>query len=314
MKNIVKSLVLSSMLVLFVNCSDDNNSNQIVDPGFQPNGQDLKNLFASNLNNITQRTSFDSEQDFSFISEKGTLITINANCLKRQDDTPVTGQVDFAFVEIFDRGTMLTTNKPTVGLFGDEKRLLYSGGEFYVEVTQNGEKLKSDCGYMLSTPTSNTGDVDYEMRSFYGEINSQGELLWNLSITGGEMWIGYNELINTDAYNAFVNNFGWYNCDRFVDLGNGFTTVNFSVPTGFANNSVVFLATKNEPNSLAYAYTNMPVGLEVYYVLVTANNGRFKYAIKPSQVITPNLNVTFSLSEMQDGTTQQLVDALNNLP
>ncbi len=313
MKKIVH-LLLILPLITFVSCNNDDNGNLENEQQFQPNGIALKSLFASNLNNIKQQTTFDSGQNFVFVSEKGTVVKIFANCMTKLDDTPVTGNVDFEFIEIYDRGTMLATNKATVGKFGTEKRMLASGGEFHFKVSQNGETLKPSCHFQIITPAINTGGLDSEMQGFVGTIDENGNLLWE-NFTGQEMWSGFNQEINQDAYTAFLNNFGWYNHDRFIDLGNGYTDVTYVLPQGFnASNSSIFMASKTIPNSLANAYVRAPIGLELYYILVVESNGGFKYAIKPAQFVTQNMNVVFTLPEMQNGSIQQVIDAINNLP
>ena len=74
------------------------------------------------------------------------------------------------------------------------------------------------------------------------------------------------------------------------------------------------MATKTRPNSLAYASTRMPIGAEVYYILVAEYNNGFKYAVKPAMTLTANPTVIFNISELQNGTIQQVIDAINDLP
>jgi hypothetical protein len=63
-------------------------------------------------------------------SAKGVSITINGNALTK-NGSPVTGPIDITYVEIFDKGSMLVTNKPTMGIMADGKHaMLKSGGEF----------------------------------------------------------------------------------------------------------------------------------------------------------------------------------------
>lgn len=152
------------------------------------------------------------------------------------------------------------------------------------------------------------------MSQFIGNIDSQGELTWEEITQGTEFWTGFNKNVNADAYNTFMNNFGWYNYDKFVNLGNGFTSVTFTTPGGFNNsNSQIFVVSKTFPNSLSFANAKIPIGAEVYYILVSEHNNGFKYAIKPLQTITANQNITFTLAEMQNATVQEIITKINNL-
>ena len=311
MKKILQLLAIGGLLLNNVACSNES----IQEPTFTPSAEALKNLFASNLEAITQHETFNAGTVFTFTSAKGVIVRLDGTCLKKQNGDPVSGNVDFEYVEIFDRGTMLATNKPTVGILNGEPRLLSSGGEFLVKVYQNGEELITSCGYSIHTPTSITGGTDPDMGAFSGTINANNDLSWEEITQNTEFWIGFNEVTNGEAYNAFVNDFSWFNYDKFWDLGQGFTNVTFQTPAGFNNsNSYVFMGTKSNPNALAYASTKMPIGTEVYYILLAEHNNGFKYAVKPAATIAPNQIITFNLSELQDGTIQQVINAINDLP
>jgi len=311
MKKLIQLFGIGAIIFSASACSNDT----INEPIFTPSGQALKDLFASNLDAITQHDTFDAGNNFIFTSEKGVKVMINGSCLRKLNGDPVVGEVDFSYIEIFDRGTMLATNKPTVGMQGSENRLLTSGGEFLVKISQNDEELVTNCGYSIHAPTSVTGGTDQDMGAFAGTIDANGNLSWEDITQTTEMWTGFNQATNAEAYNAFVNDFDWFNFDKFVDLGQGFTSVSFQSPAGFNNsNSYIFMATKTRPNSLAYASTRMPIGAEVYYILVAEYNNGFKYAVKPAMTLTANPTVTFNISELQNGTIQQVIDAINDLP
>lgn len=311
MKKFIQLFGIGALVISSTACSNDT----VSEPIFTPDGIALKNLYANNLDAITQYDSFDASQNFIFTSEKGVKVLIDGNCLRKQNGDSVTGEVEFSYVEIFDRGTMLVTNKPTVGMVGNEPRLLNSGGEFLVKVSQNGEELTTNCGYSIHAPTSITGGTDPDMDAFVGSIDTNGELTWSNLTQNTEMWTGFNQAVNAEAYNVIHNAFDWFNFDKFVDLGQGFTAVTFITPGGFNNsNSSVFMATKTRPNSLAFASTRMPIGTEVYYILVAEFDSGFKYAVKPLNTISANQTITFLHSDLQNGTIQQVIDAINELP
>lgn len=311
MKKLVQLFGIGAIIFTSASCSNET----VYEPSFVPSGEALKSLFASNLEAITQHDTFEAGDNFVFTSEKGVKVMVNGSCLKKQNGTPVVGEVDFSYIEIFDRGTMLATNRPTVGMQAGEPKLLTSGGEFLVKISQNGEELITDCGYSIHAPTSITGGTDPDMESFVGHINANGDLTWENITQTVENWVGFNQAVNADAYNVFLNNFNWFNFDKFIDLGQGFTTVTFQTPAGFnSSNSYIFMATKTRPNSLAYANTRMPIGAEVYYILVAEFNNGFKYTVKPASTIAANSSVIFTLTELQNGTIQQVIDAINDLP
>lgn len=54
-------------------------------------------------------------------SAKGVKLNINGDCLTKNGN-PVTGEVNIEYIELFDKGNMLVTNKPTMGLTADGKK------------------------------------------------------------------------------------------------------------------------------------------------------------------------------------------------
>jgi len=302
--------VLVLMAISTISCNLDDGTQQYA---YIPTSQEFESLLSESLDNHTQTATFDAGTTFTFTSEKGVKLTINGNCLKN-NGVAVTGNVDLEFIELFDRGSMLVTNKPTMGVQDGENRLLTSGGEFYVNATQNGEQLTLDCYMTLTVPTSLTGGTDNDMLPFNGSINADGELIWEQS-TSTDFWIGTSQAVGSVAYNALYNNFGWFNCDRFINYTGPKTTITALVPQGYGNgNSFIFQASPDFPNSLGKVYGEFPVGLESYFIFVTEENGLFRYAIKPSEPLEAGHTVTFTLAETTLGTEAELTGVINALP
>jgi hypothetical protein len=75
----------------------------------------------------------------SLTSAKGVSITINGNALKKR----VQQANRHHLRRNFDKGSMLVTNKPTMGIMADGKHaMLKSGGEFFIKASQGGVDLK----------------------------------------------------------------------------------------------------------------------------------------------------------------------------
>ena len=310
-QNRIKDLILLSFsLLVLQSCNKD--EYEVIGDNL-PSATSVNNLFDIGLSSKIQVATFDASTTYLFTSEKGVKLTINGSCL-RKNGNPVTGQVKLKFIEILDRGNMLVTNKPTMGLdaASNEKRLLISGGEFYIATSQDGVELTSTCLMDLSVPTSLTGGTDTAMLPFAGQVATDGNLTWeqatgvDFSIQTGPGGVPY--------YNLLFQNFGWFNCDRFANYTGLKTSITTFVPEGYANASFIFLSSKDFPNSLGKSFGKYPVGMECYIIFVTEKGGKFRYAIKPATPLTENHQVTFSLSETTLGTQAELVTALNALP
>ena len=304
--NLKTIVLLFFSFTTFISCNKDEYA---VIGDDVPNAQSLKNLFDQKLADITIIKTFDANTTLNYISPKGVKLTINGNCL-RKNGNPVIGEVKVKYIELFDKGTMLTTNKPTLGITGGNKELLYSGGEFLIEAYQEDVLLTLLCPFSLEIPTSLTGGTQTGMLPFTGTINADGELSWEQATT---FELITNAQAATPIYAALIPSFGWFNCDKFASVSGPKTTITANVPAGYGASSEVFLSVKTFSNALGKSYGLFPVGLDCYLIFITEKDGKFRYAIKP-QVLTTNHSVTFNLSETTIATAEELTTAINALP
>lgn len=281
-----------------------------------------------------QKTALDAKkQSFTAIagagtitltSAKGVSIILNGNALTK-NGSPVTGTIDITFIEIFDKGNMLITNKPTMGIMTDGNRsLLKSGGEFYISASQGGVDLVSTGTIQLKVPANLTGTIDTAMTLWNGVIDDKGNLAWaDARNPAGTTGKGGVEAIQNSYYVAF-GNFGWTNVDKFYSDPRPKTTILADAPDGYDNtNSAIYLSYDGEgQNALAKLdtytaaglfsehYGQIPIGLACHVIFATEDNGQWRYAIK-AVTITAGAVYTFTLAETTVGTEAQLVAAIN---
>ncbi|WPR71940.1 hypothetical protein SLW70_02075 [Flavobacterium sp. NG2] len=258
-------------------------------------------------------------------SAKGVTITLNGNCLIK-NGLPVTGAIDIEFVELFDKGTMLVTNKPTMGIMPNgDRALLISGGEFFINATQGGVNLVPTCNINLNVPAALTDGVDNAMTLWNGIIDEKGNLAWadardTAGANGGK---GGVEAGQNNYYVSF-GNFGWTNVDKFYSDPRPRTTILAAAPAGYDNtNSAIYLSYDGEgTNALAKLdtytaaglfsehYGQIPIGLACHVIFATEDNGQWRYAIK-AVTVQANDVYTFTMGETTVGTEAQLVAAIN---
>lgn len=311
MKNLRNTFtLLAASLFLFTSCSiSDDADPSPFDTFTPPTAAAFKALQENAFNSLKQNAAFNAEDGITFESAAGVTLTIWGNCLSLNGDS-VTGAVELEFVEVFDRGNMLTTNATTVGLDNGEMKQLISGGEFQIKAYQNGEELTLDCGMMISVPTAITGGEVPGMGPFEGEIDNDGNLVWLPQNT--EFWVGEHQ--GTETYNAFVENFGWFNCDVFVNDPDPKTEIQISVPQGFNNdNASVYLARMGETSSLAFLYGEFPIGLQAHIIFLSEHEGDFRYAIQTITVVDGQ-QVVFTLEETAIASVEDLTQIINDLP
>jgi len=325
-KNLLSLFALFTMTALLnTSCisNDDDSNTPLID---LPTAQEFNNIRTIALENQTQMFNFNTDDGYiSLTSEKGVQININANCLTHNGNA-VTGDIILEYIELFEKGNMLTTNKPTMGrLPNGDKALLVSGGEFFIEATQNGNILDTNCGLQLIIPANLTGGSDQDMTLWNGEIDNEGNLAWdevvNANGDGGEPFI------EGDNYYPIFEGFGWTNVDRFYNDPRPKTTIQVQAPEGYDDqNSSIYLSYDGEAPALAQLdtydetlnifsehYGQIPIGLECHVIFATEADGIWRYAIKPKTIIANDI-ITFNLGETIIGTEASLIALMNDLP
>ncbi|HEY1192839.1 hypothetical protein [Flavobacterium sp.] len=317
--NFRKIGLLIIAMTIFASCDNSDGEDIKLSP---PTAAAFKSISEKGLKRNTQNFTMTAGNGVvTLTSAKGVKLYINGDCLTKNGN-PVTGQVDIEFVELFDKGNMLVTNKPTMGITADgKKNLLISGGEFFIKATQGGVELQTSCYMNMIVPTALTNGFDNLMTLWTGVIDEDGELAWKdargADGKGGVQGEGNN-------YYVTFGNFGWTNVDRFYSDPRPKTTILVDVPEGYDNtNSAVYLSYDGEgTNALAKLdtytaeglfsehYGQIPIGLACHIIFATEDNGNWRYAIK-GVTTTANAVYTFNLAETTVGTEAQLVAAIN---
>ncbi|WP_264535901.1 hypothetical protein [Flavobacterium sp. N1736] len=323
--NFKKFGLLFLAIFSLVSCDNSDGDDNVILP---PTSGAFKSISEKGVSSTKQRFTIMAGDGVKTItSAKGVKLSINGDCLTK-NGAPVTGSVDIEYIELFDKGTMLVTNKPTMGITADgKKNLLISGGEFFIKATQGGVELQTSCTMNLIVPTALTDGLDNAMTLWTGVIDDKGELAWkdarpNADGTGGNGKGG----VQGEGANYYVTfgNFGWTNVDRFYSDPRPKTTLLVDAPEGYDNeNSAVYLSYDGEgTNALAKLdtytaqglfsehYGQIPIGLACHVIFVTEDNGQWRYAIK-AVTVAANDVYTFTIAETTVGTEAQLVAAIN---
>ena len=263
--------------------------------------------------------------------DSGSTVTIAGNLLD-SDGHIVQGSVDLEVIELTSRGDMISSVMSTMGVDENgDKSALISGGEHYVNVTQNGEQLTLQGEYRVHVLASLTGGLDMEMDLFVPEDESAGledAVDWSLVDmdrkigTGGE---------GSDAYYWLSSStFGWTNVDKWNNDPRDKTRIQVSVPAGFDDqNSVIYLTYDGEPTALALLdvydensglftehYGMLPIGLEMHVIFLSVDedNDQWLYHILPETVDEDETIAFDDVSVMTTGTEADLMAAIEALP
>lgn len=268
----------------------------------------FKALTETGFRSLVQTRDFNaSDGVFVYVSPKGTTLTIDGACL-RKNGNPVAGTVTMEFYEAFEYSDMLIANKATMGLNNSSVlEPLKTGGQFYVNVIQDGVSLNSNCAVTIDASADHTGGYDPEMVGWLGYFDKQN-LVWDQDSS-----VQVTQSQQERSYHITVPGFGWFNCDRFYDDPRPKTNLAVSMPSAYVDASNVYAIIKNEPHSLGLAnYGQWPIGIELYLIFVTENNGNYQWEMKEVTVVN-NQTVNFDLSSSSTGTMSQLETYLATL-
>jgi hypothetical protein len=315
-------LMLFSAVLVLTNCSsnDDHQEGRII-PGTPSSFQSIRDAA---LQSLVQDTTFQAEKGIEFASAKGVKLRISGGCLY-SNGIPVTGDVKLEYVELFDRGNMLVTNKPLMGKDNSGNLVpLVTGGEFYINVTKDGKDLTA-CYYELIVPAELTDTLNGNMSLWAGTINEDGDLEWDDETSNDkDRTVFPNGQNNT--YNVFCSDFGWINIDILSGEPGEKTPILVRVPDGYDNkNAAVYVVYKGRPGMLAYLdvydpetklftehYGWGPIGFNFYVIFVSVSNDSFVYSIK-DVVLEKGKIIVFEESDLKTLTKDELVALINQL-
>lgn len=325
MKNL-RILFLATAAILFANCSNDDNGNFPQDN--VPSTQEFNAIRQVALDNITQNFQIETSDGITTLtSDNGVEIDIDANCLTLNGNAAV-GTIDIEYVEVFDGGQMLVTDKTTMGKMPNgDMAMLISGGEFFINATQNGQQLELTCGMNLRIPADLTAP-DNDMTLWNGVIDEDGNLDWEEEDPTGNGGVFLEAgTAGGGTYYAYFDSFGWTNVDKFYNYTGLKTQILASVPAGYNfGNCAIYLHYDGEGNALAKLdtydtatglfsehYGQIPVGLNCHIIFATEDNGQWRYAIK-AVTIAENAVYNFTLAETTLASEAQVIAAINALP
>jgi hypothetical protein len=327
--SMVRIILIAGIFAGFTAC-DRNDVVPDLPAAPKPDGEALHQWFENSTENSTQYFTFNSSVGGHLTGDEGTILQFSADAFTKENGDAVTGDVDIEFIEVYDRASMILTNRPTNGKTTDGKiSTLVSGGEFYVNATQNGSQLKLKYGFTIVAPTENTGNIDNAMKVFEGETTCDSldcDLIW---IENDDRGIEVGEFQTaggmTTAYYVFQTKFGWTNIDRWYNDPRPKTTIFIDVPENFNNtNCAVYIAYDDEPTALASFdkyddeselftehYGLIPIGLKVHFIFVSIIEDEIHYALQPATIVENHVEV---IDEVKSITEDELVDLIKALP
>lgn len=281
-RNIIyTNLLFTIWILLFISCGKDV---ELFTP--YPPGGNIDDFFVQ-IDLPTQVYNVNADNNIIIPTEQGNFVEIPLDILEDEAGNLVKGLITVEITEILKEGNMVKYFKPTM----TKDEYLISRGEFLIKVHKEGKELKVKEGkeYRIYIPDSNPSD---KMKLFYGDINSDGLLIWkeeqdsfnqNVGITEWEFKAD-GELFYDFGYKLKCDKFKWVNIDKYDDIPDeDKTSVCVDMPSELytPENTIVFMLYKAENSVIAFSYDNdkmqfcepygkVPKGWEVYILAISA--------------------------------------------
>ncbi len=314
MKSITSKLNLKILtllaFILILACQKDEEVD-VNGQGFAPPSavDQMKDIMKSAAPKV-QKFSMKGEASAAFIGAEGVVINIPANAFVDKNGNPVTGLLTVSLKEVLTPGAMILEDKPTES----NGRILVSGGELYLRITQGGNELRLADGKSVEVrvPTDN---FDLEMGVFTG-VSSDGNFTWVPAPNILMQQCGGDSTSPDPSYCFGLDTlFNWINCDYFMNDPRPLTDVVIDVPGGFDNTNTLVFVHIPSTNSLikvtnysngVFAITNgyrLPVGMVVNFVSIHADIAGNYFVSYQNNTITQghveNLNYQFTFNQAQ---------------
>lgn len=121
----------------------------------------------------TQGYNLNTAQDTVIETENGSVFVIPADAFETENGEPVTGTVNFEIKEAFEDLDIMKAGLTTTS----DGELLETGGMFFLDATQNGQKLRLKKGKEILSQLPNL-HPEKDMKLFDGEVQEDGTINW----------------------------------------------------------------------------------------------------------------------------------------
>ncbi len=121
----------------------------------------------------TQGFNLNTEQDTVIETENGSVFVIPADAFETENGEAVTGNVSFEIKEAFENIDIMKAGLTTTS----DGKLLETGGMFFLDASQNGQKLRLKKGKEILSQLPNL-HPEKDMKLFDGEMQEDGTINW----------------------------------------------------------------------------------------------------------------------------------------
>jgi len=267
----------------------------------------------------TYKDSFDlNSSSASIMTGSGLQCEFDPGSIVTSANIPVTGRVYIETQLLKTKGNMIRMGTPTIS----NGRLLVSGGELFIRLTQNGNELQ------IQQQTQQVAGAHYNikyndpqpsslMKIFYGDATDPNAFNWLPNVDTSNFLAISNQ--PSGSYLIHTNQLNWINCDYFYDTaGIPQTNVSVVLPANYTNaNSIAFIAF-NDIHSVVGMYGNattkkfssgrLPANKEITVVVISKQGN--DYFLGHTQAFTTGSSGTVNSQQV---TITPVISSLANI-
>ncbi|MBX2947989.1 MAG: hypothetical protein KF704_01810 [Crocinitomicaceae bacterium] len=327
LKKFILSTIIPASLFLITACKKEQLGSSTENSPTAKTYQNLSDFFATNklerMQFVTINNS-DFEAD-TIITNLGTHFFVLKDAFETMDGTPVTGNIEIGFIELYDKKDLLLLGHSNMGYLQNGLTPLISGGQFYISAKQNGQELRlkeNHYCYIYHIPAgSNTTPAFL----FHRLINEQNQVFWSkaesIEVENGPDYMSVNEY--DGAYYTSNNTLGWAGIAHFASMTGAQSPLSLQLPSGHTSeNTAVYVsidgvtslgelhATQSGIFASVPGYT-LPIGTSVHFVIISHTTGTLKAAIVPAMITSNHIQF---VQEPEEMSSTELSVLLNSLP
>lgn len=321
MKAVSKLMLLTLIVAIFtiISCKKDATPEPVTNTPTTPPppaGLSSLNSLFEHKGAQSQNFTIDNINTQIITGAQGTKITFNPNSFVTFAGAEVTGNINIELKEIYDKKTMLLSDITTNGLLNGQQEPLVSGGEFYVNATQNGIQLKLRQGQKFSAFLPSISVPDPGMNYFNGSIKPEG-IVWALNKDTVVL------PTSTSPKGYFVNcdSLRWGNADRFLPNPN-YTSVTLNIAGNYDPSEIKAYVWYDNVKTVwsfwkhfntatnVFSDNHTASGLPAHFIVVSFKDGKLYTAVLGTTITT---NATYNLT-LSETTEDAFANSLAALP
>lgn len=259
-----------------------------------------------------------AENGGTFTTSKGSIITIPANSLITQSGQPVTGAVSLKMKEVFSTSDMIFS-----GIFPiSYGNVLNSGGEYFIEASQNGAALRVQDGEFISVDIPAQAEDPCMQLFLAGGDELADSVNWMLADSTSGSGFTFNSADNSyecdmDSLgwaniDAFMSNVSYFNCDFNLSGVLGLNSSNTTAFAKFKNRNSVWPVGVSGWGSISgnIIFETHLAGVDLNLLVISVVNGQLYYGVLDA---IPAQNQTYQIT-MSEITSAELDVVINGLP